>query len=65
MAVAREHVKALIDHLSDNQVQALWVILNSMAWQTEKISQEEADNRFRLRVGDWRKKIIRNHKVVH
>ena len=65
MAVAREHVKALIDHLSDNQVQALWVILNSMAWQTEKISQEEADNRFRLSVGDWRKKIIRNHKVVH
>ena len=42
MAVAREHVKALIDHLSDNQVQALWVILNSMAWQTENISQEEA-----------------------
>ncbi|WP_194174914.1 hypothetical protein [Desulfofundulus thermobenzoicus] len=42
MAIAREHVKALIDRLSDEQVQALWVILNSMAWPTEKVSPEEA-----------------------
>ncbi len=42
MAVAREHVKALIDRLSDEQVQALWVILNSIAWPTEKVSPEEA-----------------------
>jgi restriction endonuclease len=41
-AVEREHVKALIDRLNDEQVQALWVILNSMAWSTEKISPEEA-----------------------
>ncbi|AEG15952.1 hypothetical protein Desku_2418 [Desulfofundulus kuznetsovii DSM 6115] len=42
MAIAREYVKALIDRLSDEQVQALWVILNSMAWPTEKVSPEEA-----------------------
>lgn len=42
VAVEREHVKALIDQLNDEQVQALWVILNSMAWPTEKISAKEA-----------------------
>lgn len=41
MAVAREYVKALIDRLSDEQVQALWIILNSMAWPTEKVAAEE------------------------
>lgn len=41
MAVAREHVKALIDRLSDEQVQALWVILNSMAWPAESVTREE------------------------
>lgn len=41
MAVAREYVKALIDRLSDEQVQALWIILNSMAWPTEKVATEE------------------------
>ena len=41
VAVAREHVKALIDRLSDEQVQALWVILNSMAWPAESVTQEE------------------------
>lgn len=44
VAVEREHVKALIDRLSDEQIQALWVILNSMAWPEVGISQEdEAD----------------------
>ena len=44
VAVERDHVKALIDRLSDEQVQALWVILNSMAWQEVEISPEdEAD----------------------
>jgi hypothetical protein len=42
MAVGREHVKALIDRLSDEQVKALWVILNSMAWPPEEVSPEEA-----------------------
>ncbi|MCL6477506.1 MAG: hypothetical protein K6T65_03745 [Peptococcaceae bacterium] len=42
MAISREHVKALIDRLSDEQVQALWVILSSMAWPEEEISPEEA-----------------------
>jgi predicted transcriptional regulator len=44
VAVEREHVKALIDRLSDEQVQALWVILNSIAWAEVEISPEdEAD----------------------
>jgi len=42
VAVDREHVKALIDRLSEEQVQALWVIINSMAWPTEEVSPEEA-----------------------
>lgn len=41
VAMAREYVKALIDRLSDEQVQALWIILNSMAWPTEKVTPEE------------------------
>ncbi|MCR4420144.1 MAG: hypothetical protein QHH27_06505 [Clostridia bacterium] len=42
--IAREHVKALIDRLSDEQVQALWVVLNSMAWPEVRVSPEdEAD----------------------
>lgn len=41
MAVAREYVKALIDRLTDEQVQALWVILNSMAWPVEEVTPEE------------------------
>jgi hypothetical protein len=41
MAVAKEYVKALIDRLTDEQVQALWVILNSMAWPIEEITPEE------------------------
>ena len=32
MAVPRECIKALIDRLTDEQAQALWVILESMAW---------------------------------
>jgi len=44
VAVEREHVKALIDRLSDEQVKALWVILNSIAWPEVEISPEdEAD----------------------
>lgn len=41
VAVPREHVKALIDRLTDEQVQALWIILESMAWPVEEISPEE------------------------
>lgn len=42
MAVPREYIKALIDRLTDDQVEALRVILESMAWPTEKITPEEA-----------------------
>ena len=42
MGVEREYVKALIDRLTDEQVQALWVILNSIAWPVEKVTPEEA-----------------------
>ncbi len=41
MAVAREYVKALIGRLTDEQVQALWVILESMAWP--EVSTSPAD----------------------
>ncbi|WP_018085698.1 hypothetical protein [Desulfurispora thermophila] len=40
-AITKEYVKALIDRLNDEQIQALWVILNSMAWPVEKITPEE------------------------
>jgi hypothetical protein len=36
VAVAREYVKALIDRLTDEQVEALRVIVESMVWPTEK-----------------------------
>lgn len=39
--VPRECVKALIDRLSDEQVQALWIILQSMAWTTEVLTPKE------------------------
>ncbi|MEW5953351.1 MAG: hypothetical protein AB1815_06320 [Bacillota bacterium] len=42
VAIEREYIKALIDRLSEEQVQALWVILNCMAWPTEEVSPEEA-----------------------
>jgi len=42
MAVPRECIKALVDRLTNEQAQALWVILESMAWPTEKITPEEA-----------------------
>lgn len=42
MAVAREYVKALIDRLTDEQVEALRVIVESMVWPTEKVMLEEA-----------------------
>ena len=41
MTVSREYVKALIDRLTDEQVQALWVILQSMTWPTEELTPEE------------------------
>lgn len=41
MTVAREYVKALVDRLTDDQVQALWVILESVAWPEIEISPEE------------------------
>ncbi len=44
VAITREHVKALIDRLSDEQVKALWVLLNAVAWPEVEISPEdEAD----------------------
>ncbi len=42
MAVQKEDVKALIDRLNQEQLQALWVILNSIAWPEEEITPEEA-----------------------
>ncbi|MGQ9533454.1 MAG: hypothetical protein ACUVTQ_11750 [Desulfotomaculales bacterium] len=42
VAVPRECIKALVDRLTDKQAEALWVILESMAWPTEKITPEEA-----------------------
>lgn len=42
MAIERDYVKALIDRLSDEQVQALYVMLVSMVWPTEKVSPAEA-----------------------
>jgi len=42
MAVARDQIKALVDRLTDEQAQALWVILSSMTWPEEEISSEEA-----------------------
>ena len=40
--VACENVKSLIDRLSDDQVFALWVILQPLVWTGEDITQEEA-----------------------
>jgi len=42
VAVACEHIKALIDRLSDEEVKALWIILEAMTWPVEAISPEEA-----------------------
>lgn len=42
MPVARGKVKSLIDHLNDEQVNALCVILQSQVWPVEEITQEEA-----------------------
>lgn len=41
MTVSRECVKALIDQLTDEQVQALWVILQSITWPSEELTPEE------------------------
>lgn len=41
MSVQTEQVKALIDQLSEEQLQALWVILKSMAWPEVEISPED------------------------
>lgn len=41
MAIQREYVKALIDRLTDEQVQALFVFLHSMALSEEDISPED------------------------
>lgn len=38
MAIPREHVKVLIDRLTDEQVHALWVILEAMAWPEVDVS---------------------------
>lgn len=42
MAIPRECLKALIDRLTDKQVEALWVILEAMTWPSEEITPEEA-----------------------
>ncbi len=39
---ARENLKSLIDRLNDEQVYALWVILQSLVLPVEKISEQEA-----------------------
>lgn len=39
----RDYAKVLIDRLTDEQVQALLVILESMAWPTERITPEETE----------------------
>jgi predicted transcriptional regulator len=41
LAIQREYVKALIDRLTDEQVQALFVFLHSMALSEEDISPED------------------------
>ncbi len=38
----RDHAKALIEKLNDDQVGALLIILESMAWPTERITSGEA-----------------------
>ncbi|MDD3880167.1 MAG: hypothetical protein PHP26_09290 [Syntrophomonas sp.] len=42
MLATRENVKALVDRLSDDQVFALWIILQPLAWPAEEISPEDA-----------------------
>jgi hypothetical protein len=37
----RDYAKALIERLNDDQVQALLVILESMAWPTERVTPVE------------------------
>ncbi|HBT47723.1 MAG TPA: hypothetical protein DEA73_07610 [Peptococcaceae bacterium] len=39
----RDYAKVLIDRLNDEQVQALLVILEFMAWPTERVTPEEAE----------------------
>jgi hypothetical protein len=41
MTISRKCVKALIDQLSDEQVHAMWVILQSMTLPTEELTREE------------------------
>ncbi|MCR4419052.1 MAG: hypothetical protein QHH27_10485 [Clostridia bacterium] len=43
MAVAREYVKALIDRLTDDQVEALKIILEAMALPAESLEPGEAE----------------------
>ncbi|KJS10703.1 MAG: hypothetical protein VR67_17660 [Peptococcaceae bacterium BRH_c8a] len=38
VAVQKEHLKALIDRLNQEQLQALWVILNSMTWPKDELA---------------------------
>ncbi|HBC93079.1 MAG TPA: hypothetical protein DCZ10_09335 [Pelotomaculum sp.] len=38
----RENVKARVDRLSDEQVFALWIIIEPLGWPAEEISAEEA-----------------------
>lgn len=42
MPVVREKIKSIIDRLSDDQVYALWVILQPLVWPVENITQKEA-----------------------
>lgn len=43
MANQRELLKALVDKLTDKQVQALFVIVESMAWETVAATPEEIE----------------------
>lgn len=43
MANQRDLIKALVDKLTDEEVQALWVIVNSMVWETAEATPEEVE----------------------
>ncbi|ACA59289.1 hypothetical protein Daud_0767 [Candidatus Desulforudis audaxviator MP104C] len=42
MSIKKNCLKALVDRLSDRQVDELWEIVTSMVWPEEEITPEEA-----------------------
>ncbi|MBE0467628.1 MAG: hypothetical protein IBX71_10460 [Candidatus Desulforudis sp.] len=42
MSIKKNCLKALVDRLSDRQVDELWGIVTSMVWPEEEITPEEA-----------------------